>query len=281
MTTFIVYAGPNGSGKSSLRDVIDSPVAVVIDPDRIARQINAANPRSVDPEAGRAAVRLFDDTIATRQSLSMETTLSGHSALRRMERAKAADYEVTLIYVALNDPQLNVDRVTERARQGGHFIEPKTVRRRIGSSLDNLPRALAIADQSVVLDNSGPAHRRVLEVAGGRLTFQAEQLPRWLQERLPAIETELHQGIVARSAADRPEIKAPLRVGLTGLLRNVQRPPDPARKLPWEPEPVRMAERVRAFEDQAAKVKKAAAKPPEPTVEADTNAPKPRLGPRP
>ena len=281
MTTFIVYAGPNGSGKSSLRDVIDSPVAIVIDPDRIARQINAANPRSVDPEAGRAAVRLFDDTIAARQSLSMETTLSRHIALRRMERAKAAGYEVTLIYVALNDPQLNVDRVTERARQGGRFIEPGTVRRRIGSSLDNLPRALAIADQSVVLDNSGPAHRRVLEVADGRLTFQAEQLPRWLQERLPAIETELRQGTATRSAADRPEIKAPLRVGLTGMLRTVQRPPDPARKVPWEPEPVRMAERVRAFEDQAAKTREAAAEPPEPTAEADTDAPKPRPGPRP
>ncbi len=276
MTTFIVYAGPNGSGKSSLRDVIDSPVEVVIDPDRIARQINAADPRSVDPEAGRAAVRLFGDTIAARQSLSMETTLSGHSALRRMERAKAAGYEVTLIYVALNDPQLNVDRVTERARQGGHFIEPGTVRRRIGSSLDNLPRALAIADQSIVLDNSGLAHRRVLEVADGRLTFQAEQMPRWLQDRLPAIETELRRGV-----ADRPEIKATPRVGLTVMLPNVQRLPDPARKLPWEPEPVRMAERVRAFEDQAAKAREAAAKPPEPAVEPEEDAPKPRPGPRP
>lgn len=281
MTTFIVYAGPNGSGKSSVRDVIDSPVEVVIDPDRIARQINAADPRSVDPEAGRAAVRLFDDTIASRQSLSMETTLSGHSALRRMERAKAAGYEVTLIYVALNDPQLNVDRVTERARQGGHFIEPETVRRRVGSSLDNLPRALAIADQSVVLDNSGPAHRRMLEVADGRLTFQAEQLPQWLQDRLPAIETELRRSAAARSAADRPEAKALPRVGLTGLLRNVQRSSDAARKLPWEPEPVRMAERVRAFEDQAAKAKEAAAKPPEPAAEPDADALKPRPGPRP
>ncbi len=276
MTTFIVYAGPNGSGKSSMRDVIDSPVEVVIDPDRIARQINAADPQSVDPEASRAAVRLFDDTIAARQSLSMETTLSGHSALRRMQRAKAAGYEVMLIYVALNDPQLNVDRVTERARQGGHFIEPGTVRRRIGSSLDNLPRALAIADQSVVLDNSGPSHRRVLEVADGRLTFQAEQMPRWLQDRLPAIKTELHRG-----AADRPEIKALPRAGLTGLLRNVQRPPDPARKLPWEPEPVRMAERVRAFEGQAAKAREAAARPPESAAEPGGDAPKPRPGPRP
>ncbi len=198
MTTLIVYAGPNGSGKSSVREAVDSPVEVVIDPDRIARGINAADPRSVDNEAGRAAVRLFDETIEARRSLSLETMLTGHTALRRMERAKAAGYEVALIYVALNDPQLNVDRVTERARQGGHYIEPETVRRRVGSSLDNLPRALAIADQSVVLDNSGPAHRRVLELADGRVTFQAEQMPHWLQDRLPAIETELRRVSAAR-----------------------------------------------------------------------------------
>ena len=196
-----------------------------------------------------------------------------------MERAKAAGYEVALIYVALNDPQLNVDRVTERARQGGHYIEPDTVRRRVGSSLDNLPRALAIADQSVVLDNSGPAHRRVLEVADGRLTFQAEQLPQWLQDRLPSIETELRRASAARSTADRPEAKPPSRPGLTGMLRGVQRPPDPTKQSPWEPEPVRMAERVRALEDQAAKAKEAGSKPQAP--ETDAEAPNPRPGPRP
>lgn len=87
----------------------------------------------------------------------------------------------------------------------------------------------------------------------------------------------------ARSVSKLPEPQpgeAPRR-GLTGLLQNVQRPSDLARKLPWEPEPVRMADRVRAFEDQAAKTKEAAAKPPEPAAEPDADAPKPRPGPRP
>jgi len=90
-------------------------------------------------------------------------------------------------------------------------------------------------------------------------------------------------GLDARPVPKPPEPQpgeAPRR-GLTGLLRSVQRPPDPAKQRPWEPEPVRMAERVRTFEDQAAKAKDAAAKPPEPAPDADTDPPKPRSGPKP
>lgn len=111
MSSFIVFAGPNGSGKSSVRDAIPNPAEVVIDPDRLAREINPADPRSVDRQAGIAAVRLFDESVAQRKSIAMETTLTGHSAVLRMQRAKDAGYEVSLIYVALEDPELNVERV--------------------------------------------------------------------------------------------------------------------------------------------------------------------------
>ena len=104
MTTFVVYAGPNGSGKSSVRDSIQNPVEVVIDPDRIAREIKPDAPGSANREAGQRAVRLFDETIASGRTVSMETTLTGYSSVRRMEQAKAAGYEVALIFVALNDP---------------------------------------------------------------------------------------------------------------------------------------------------------------------------------
>ena len=187
MTSLIVFAGPNGSGKSSVRDAIANPADVVIDPDRIARQINPADPRSVDVQAGRAAVRLFEESLARGQSISLETTLTGHSAVRRMQRAKDAGYAVSLVYVALHDPELNVRRVAARVRQGGHAIDPGTVRKRVGASLANLPHALAIADQAIVLDNSGRMHHRILETAAGRVTYLSEPLPRWLDGQMPAI----------------------------------------------------------------------------------------------
>ena len=275
MTDLIVFAGPNGSGKSSARDAVANPAEVVIDPDRIARQLNPANPRSVDAQAGRAAVRLFEESLAQRKSICMETTLTGHSAVLRMQRAKDAGYAVSLVYVALHDPELNVRRVAARVRQGGHAIDPGTIRKRVGASLANLARALAIADQAIVLDNSGQAHRRILETAAGQVTYLSEPLPRWLHGQLPAILAAL---------AARPELgveavqPAPQRrAGFASGILAVLRPPGPEAGGTIAPSSVALAERLAAFERVAAEqAKKPGAAEPEPEPEA---RPKPPSGP--
>ena len=70
MKRLIVYAGTNGAGKSTLRAGGADPVEVEIDPDRIARQINPGDPRSVDFAAGKEAVRQFDRALNEGRSLS-------------------------------------------------------------------------------------------------------------------------------------------------------------------------------------------------------------------
>ena len=280
MTSFLVYAGPNGSGKSSVRDAIANPFDVVIDPDRIARMIDPGSPRSVDYQAGRAAVVLFDQTLASRRTFSMETTLTGYTAVLRMGQAKAEGYEVGLVYVALSNPELNVFRVAERVRQGGHAIPPDTVRKRVGTSLGNLPRALAAADHAMVLDNSGPSYRRLLEVEAGRITFLAETLPQWLAKRMPAIAHALSAAREARAKSDAPKPPTPPTRGLISGFFDALRPAEPAVRPPWEAVPVPMAERVRAFEERAAKAREQAAKSQE-APEAEPEAPKPKSDPRP
>ena len=193
MTRLLVYAGPNGSGKSSLRDqgAQPDPVDVVIDPDRIARSLNPADPRAADAAAGKATLALFAGSLAARRSMSLETTLAGRSTLRRLGVAKAAGYDVELRYVALGNVALNVQRVRARAAAGGHFIEPADIRRRHAGSLANLPGALAIVDRAILADNSGAEHRVVLEMAGGRVVRSVPDLPGWLLPLMPAI-TALH-----------------------------------------------------------------------------------------
>lgn len=188
MKRFIVYAGANGAGKSSLRAGGADPVDVEIDPDRIARAINPENPRSVDLAAGKQALRLFDQTLAEGKSLSLETTLTGRGILTRMQAAKDAGYEVELRYVGVRDADLNVERVSARASQGGHWIAEADVRRRALSSLENLPAAVGIADKSILLDNTGTAHRPVLAVEYGRVLFQSPDMPPWLAGQMSRIE---------------------------------------------------------------------------------------------
>lgn len=277
MTDLIVFAGPNGSGKSSVRDAALNPAEVVIDPDRIARQINPADPRSVDAQAGRAAIRLFEESLARGQSICLETTLTGHSAVLRMQRAKDAGYAVSLVYVALHDPELNVRRVAARVRQGGHAIGPDTIRKRVGTSLANLPRALAIADQAIVLDNSGQMHQRVLEVAAGRVTYLSEPLPRWLDQQMSAILAALtnRPGLKAGAVQPVPQRQVSPVSGILAALRR----PEPETAAPEAPPPAALAERLAAFERAAAeRAKKPGAAGPEPELGAP---PKPASGPKP
>lgn len=183
MTRLLVYAGPNGSGKSSLRDrsLAADAVEVVIDPDRIAREMAPLDPRSADRAAGREALVLFEAGLAAGRSMSLETTLSGLSVLRRLRAAKRAGYEVELRYVALDLVALNVQRVEARAALGGHHIAAEVIRRRHASSLANLPDALALVDRAVLTDNSGQVPRPVMEVASGRVVRAVADLPGWLR----------------------------------------------------------------------------------------------------
>lgn len=197
MRLLVVFAGANGAGKSSLRAGGADPVEVEIDSDRIAREIAPSDPRSVDFQAGKEALRRFDRAIAAGQSLSLETTLTGHTALRRMQVAKDAGYTVLLYYVGVREADMNVARVEARAARGGHWIELDVVRRRVAGSLENLPAAVAVAHSAVLLDNTGTEHRPVLEVAAARIQFQAEELPPWLAGQLPRIAAELERAGLA------------------------------------------------------------------------------------
>lgn len=188
-----MYAGANGAGKSTLRADGADPVDIEIDPDRIARQINPGDPRSVDFAAGKEALRLFDATLAEGRSLSLETTLTGRSVLGRMQAARDAGYDVTLRYVAVDDPETNIRRVQARVIAGGHWIDPDTIRRRVEGSLQNLPAAVAIAHEAVLIDNSGAVHRRVLSVQRGSVVYSVPDPPAWLTGQMPAITAELER----------------------------------------------------------------------------------------
>ena len=84
---------------------------MVIDADRIAREINPDQPHVAAYEAGRQAIRLFHAALAEGRSICLETTLTGRTMMARLYAAKAAGYDVTLIYIALQSAELNVQRV--------------------------------------------------------------------------------------------------------------------------------------------------------------------------
>lgn len=108
--------------------------------------------------------------MAAHESFVYETTLSSRQSIELMRLAGAGGYEVGLVFVALNSPDLNVQRVAERVARGGHHVAEDIIRRRYKTALMRLPDAIRLAGGSMLFDNSlssGP--RLLLRIQGASI----------------------------------------------------------------------------------------------------------------
>lgn len=183
-----VIAGPNGSGKSTLTSAIGfEGSANLIDPDAVARRFDADQPARKAIPAAREAILRCNALLADRASFTLETTLAGHGALGIPRQAKITGYQTLLVYVPLGHPELHIERVRLRVAQGGHDIPDTDIRRRYWRSLHRAPEALRLADEAIVLDNSGLHPVRMLLLSGGHVVWRASALPEWVQRLSDAV----------------------------------------------------------------------------------------------
>jgi len=62
---------------------------------------------------------------------------------------------VYLYYIGTEDPAINVDRVSRRAEQGGHFVDAPTVIARYARSMALIKSARNFVYRAYFFDNSG------------------------------------------------------------------------------------------------------------------------------
>ncbi len=89
-------------------------------------------------------------------SFVVESTLSGRTFQRTLKNAKAAGFEITIVYLFLDSADSCVDRVKERVQKGGHDVPEVDVRRRFTRSLRNFWNLYRpLADHWLLIYNSG------------------------------------------------------------------------------------------------------------------------------
>ncbi len=116
----------------------------------------------------------------------METTLAGEGPLKTIRAAKKRGYFVRLIFIALDSPDRNIDRVSQRVSQGGHDVPDEDVRRRYERSLANAPEAIRLADEAKVYDNSGTDAQKVIAARNGVITWHIPNPPAWVARIIEA-----------------------------------------------------------------------------------------------
>ncbi len=180
MPTFTVIAGANGSGKSTFTKQLEQPI-LLIDPDAIARKLNPLDPASAAIAAGKQALVLSQQYIQSESSFAVETTFAGNTYIKLMRDAKSRDWLVVLIYIGIDNPNMNVLRVADRVKLGGHNVPIEDILRRYERSLINLSKAAKIVDELILYDNSTDAgHQLIAAIETKRTVIYVPELPSWL-----------------------------------------------------------------------------------------------------
>lgn len=182
---FLIVAGPNGSGKSSVYQNADiewgGRSVRIINPDLLAARISQIEAMRL-PAANLSAVQRIeawlDTSIQAHQTVGVETVLSTGKYRRLVTAAHQIGFEVWLLYVMLDSPDRNVERVRLRVRKGGHDVAEADIRRRYENSFGQLPWFLEQADRAWLFDNSGAQPRTIGEKQGGVITLDRSAHPR-------------------------------------------------------------------------------------------------------
>ena len=159
----IVVGGPNGSGKSTfaLKHSALSGIRY-IGADQIAAELSPGNPFSARIEASRQFILRIRESIDRKESMIVESTLSGKSLRNLIREAQIADFEITVIFVFLETADTCVQRVKQRVELGGHDVPEGDIRRRFNRSIANFWNIYrTLADFWLLVYNSETAPENV------------------------------------------------------------------------------------------------------------------------
>ncbi len=174
-----IIAGPNGAGKSTLTKSGRFERTRIFDPDAVARTVTPEDPARAAVLAGRRIARERRAAVAARETILLETTLAGRDVLRVMREARVTGYRIELHYIRLESVAAHLRRIECRVRAGGHDVPEADVRRRFARSMENLPRAMALVDETWFYANDDP-DKPLRESAIA--VFPDGPPPRWVAE---------------------------------------------------------------------------------------------------
>jgi predicted ABC-type ATPase len=185
----IVIAGPPGSGKSTFFPIGALGVDAFGIDDRCAQIVGSyrAIPAAVRKAVSQECERFVAEHVERGASFAVETTMRTLVSARQAEQARTKGFRTALTFLGTTSPDINVERVLQRAQAGGHAASEGEIRAIYTAALGNLADAVRAFDRSRILDSSESwkRPRLVARVTGGRIAFEPGAPP-WATTALGA-----------------------------------------------------------------------------------------------
>lgn len=182
-----LLAGGNGAGKTTFYRLQLEPLGMpFVNADVLAKQLHPDQPEQHSYEAARIAEAIRLRLLQDGRTFCFETFFSHPSKIDFVANAKALGYEIVLVFIHLEQTQLNLARVAQRMSEGGHAVPDEKVKARIPRVLQLIKQVLPLCDQASILDNSRADNpfQQIAVIRNGCLELKQATVPEWCQELL-------------------------------------------------------------------------------------------------
>ena len=202
-----IFAGPNGSGKSTLYKKLVGKYKALsklpfVNPDDIAKEMfGNFLPNGSDKNnqkmltAGKEAIKRREQFLNDGVNFGLETTFSGNSEKRLIDNAIKKGYDLYVIYIALSDPLLNVQRVRARVQNKGHFVDSSIVIRRYHRSMQQIVEVAPKIKALYIFDNSETRFKLIASLRrsgarGKQNIIINKPLPQWSKKIIDGLKDQ-------------------------------------------------------------------------------------------
>ena len=118
-------------------------------------------------------------------SFTFETVMSSKDKVDFLKKAQDAGYRTYLYFIATQDPIVNISRVKNRVKLGGHNVPEDKIVSRYYRSLKLLSEAVKYSSRAYIFDNSSQEKLWIAQINDGKeFEFKSDIIPSWINEYL-------------------------------------------------------------------------------------------------
>lgn len=115
--------------------------------------------------------------------------MSSRDKVLFLKKAQDLGYRTYLYFIATQDPVVNISRVENRVKQGGHSVPKDKIISRYYRSLELLSEAVKYSNRAYIFDNSSQEKLWVAQINNGKeFEFKNETIPKWVDKYLLRVE---------------------------------------------------------------------------------------------
>jgi len=118
-------------------------------------------------------------------SFTFETVMSSKDKVEFLKKAQNLGYRTYLYFIATQDPIVNISRVENRVKLGGHNVPKDKIVSRYYRSLALLSEAVKYSNRAYIFDNSSQEKLWIAQINNGNeFEFKNDSVPEWINEYL-------------------------------------------------------------------------------------------------